>query len=292
MGGVLPKVDLSKGKLLDVELSTAKPVVIDPYAKWLQRLVEQDPRRARSADRLPSPENMRPDIAYCRTEDYLPSGYKWRCGAQKTFPGALVGQITPRMPKFTGQFNTAAPVHSRLILHELPANELGQGPSWSHAQIIHLDLCEALDSPQYAWESQCPNCESSEVVPQLVELQAESNRLVSLGKRSLFDPSYCRDCHVHREGVAIDGSMGFIDPKVKGGYVVPVGSIVWFEIDPERDFGAERGLPTRRWVFFGDLDLRNVREAKYLWSALCAECFERHWRKVMAPAPRPLVVPG
>ena len=82
----------------------------------------------------------------------------------------------------------------------------------------------------------------------------------------------------------MEGDIGFHG-------ALPLAMITYFEIDPERDFGAERGLPTRRWVYFGVLDLSNVAARKYLWSANCPECFERHWRKVMVPTKPPIVAP-
>ena len=123
------------------------------------------------------------------------------------------------------------------------------------------------------------------MIPELIKLQSESNALVARGEPSIFDPSRCRNCHTRREGARIEGSVGF-----QG--ALPVGSIVYFEIDPERDYGYEKGLPTRRWVYFGDLDMRNMMEGKYLWSALCPDCFERHWRGVMAPRSLPDIVEG
>ena len=193
------------------------------------------------------------------------------------------GSISPFLPKFPGSDPRLPPTYSRLILHELP--EKGHGPSWSHAQLIHPQLSEKLNSVQYAWESQCDQCENSEVVPELLKLQAESDAMVARGEASLFDPARCRNCHTRREGARIDGSVQFHG-------ALPVATIVFVEVDPERDFGVEHGLPTRRWVYFGDLDMRNMMEGRYRWSALCPECFDRHWRGVVAPRTPPLIVPA
>ena len=257
-------------------------VMIDPHANWLNALITQDPL---SPTRMPAPQGLQGSIATCRTEELLSNGRKWRCAKQRHFPGPLVGIITPTLPTLPGSDPKIPVAYSRLILHELPENETGEGPSWSHAQIIHPQLSEAVGSRQYAWESQCSRCEGSEVVPELIELQNESRRLVEAGHPSLFDPSLCRSCRINRrEGARMDGSIGF-----HGG--LPMATIVWVEVDPERDFGREQGLPTRRWVYFGHLDLKNIMERKYNWSSMCPPCFERHWRGVVVPS-RPPIVEG
>ena len=144
-----------------------------------------------------------------------------------------------------------------------------------------------MGSRQYAWESQCDQCESSEVVPEVFNLQIESVQRIQNGGHTIFDPQYCRDCHTRREGASISGTIGF-----QGEDALPMASIIWFEIDPERDFGEEFGKPTRRWVYFGDVEMPNYKAGKYLWSALCPDCFNKHWRGLQAARHAPLIVPA
>lgn len=174
------------------------------------------------------------------------------CNAVRIFPGPLVLGIDVH----------GVDLPALMLLHETPAN--GKRESWSHAGRLHAELSTRVGSPQWLWQSMCPECAPNGILDEVARDAAEVARLAQEGKATDFRLDQCAMCHGSRQPVQLSGVAGFA-----GG--LPCLAVSLYEIDRKHDLVTNQR--PERWCFQGVLDLRHdPRAHQYRWRAICPAC--------------------